>query len=268
MTTNFNFVRNQILHKAFRKAGLVADGESLTPEQLHEAANDLNIINKNLERYRKKLWTEEQLTETLDTPDQVLYSGTTYACIISHTSGATFDSSYWVEIDDDPSATAWAPSSDYTGSSFMAPDGTTSIEMAAVHEVGMEHQRRPIELINRFEDINLPDKTLTGVPEQLYYKRYPTSGRVFLYPIPDRPVVVTYSRIRLPDDITDAGQFPDVPVTLLSYLIYELAAEMAEEYDREEVKINRLRNKAQVELTLAMHNQTEYSDNSFIDPAY
>lgn len=268
MTTTFNMVRNQIIAKAFRKAGILADGEQMTEEQLHEGADDLNLINKNLERYKKKIWTQEQCTESLDTPDRVIYTGTTYACIISHTSGTAFEAANWAEIDDDPEAAAWAPSTSYTGSSFLAPEGTTSIESAVVYEVGLEHQARQIELINRFEDISLPDKTLTGVPEQLYYKRYPTSGRVFLYPIPDRPVVITYSRIRLPEDITSADQFPDVPVTLLSYLIYELAAEIAEEYDREEVKILRLRNKAQAELALSMRNQTEYTDNSFVDPAY
>lgn len=74
--------------------------------------------------------------------------------------------------------------------------------------------------------------------------------------------------IRLLDDLNGAGDFPDVPVTLLAYLIYELAAEIAEENDREPAKIDRLRTKAQVELALAIRNQKEYSDMDFIAPAY
>lgn len=271
MTTTFNMTRNQIVHKAFRKAGLIEDGEQPSPEQLSEAADDLNLIVKNLEKYRRKLWAIEELTQTLDVPDTVQYGGKSYACTLTHTSTPTDTPDLlvqWVEITHDATLPAWASGTAYIGSSFSVPAGTTAIESAMVYATATPYIRRPVSLINRFEDIEIPDKTEVGEPEGIYYRRYPEPGRVFIYPIPDRPQTLVYSRIRLLDDVTTAGQFPDVPVTLIAYLIYELAAEMAEEYDREEAKINRLRNKAQAELALAIRNQKEYTDDSFVEPAY
>ena len=271
MTTTFAMTRNQILHKAFRKAGIVADGEQMTAEQMDEAAEDLNLIVKGLEKYRKKLWTIEDITITLDTPSQASYGGKNYGCIFTHTSTATDTpdtSKYWVEIETDDTLAAWASGTAYIGHSFDVPAGTTAIEHATFYESDSPNTTRKLELMNRFDEQEIPDKTQTGVPEQLYFRRYPLPGRAYIYPIPDRECVITYSRIRLPDDITTAGGFPDIPVTLIAYLIYELAAEIAEEYDRDEIKIQRLRNKAQVELALAIRDQKEYSDHEFISPAY
>lgn len=271
MTTTFAMTRNQIIHKAFRKAGLIEDGEQPSPEQLHEAADDLNLIIKGLEKHRRKLWAVEQLTQTLDVPDQVQYSGKSYACTLTHTAAPTDTPDLlvqWVEITHDATLPAWASGTSYTGSSFSVPAGTTAIESAIVYHAATPHIRTSLDLINRFEDIAIPDKTVVGQPEGLYFRRYPDPGRVFVYPVPDRPLAIEYSRIRLLDDVATADQFPDVPVTLIAYLIYELAAEMAEEYDREEPKIARLRNKAQAELALAIRNQKEYTDDSFVEPAY
>jgi len=271
MTTTFAMTRNQIIHKAFRKAGLIADGEQPSPEQMHEAADDLNLIIKNLEKYRRKLWAVEELTQTLDVPDQVQYSGKSYACTLTHTAALTDTPdllAQWVEIDHDASLDAWASGTSYIGSSFAVPAGTTAIESVIAYPTASPHVRTQVDIINRFEDIEIPDKTIVGEPEGIYFRRYPEPGRVFIYPIPDRPLTLVYSRIRLLEDVTTADQFPDIPVTLIAYLIYELAAEMAEEYDREEPKITRLRNKAQAELALAIRNQKEYSDDSFVEPAY
>lgn len=271
MTTTFAMTRNQILHKAFRKAGIIADGEQMTPEQLQESAEDLNLIVKGLEKYRKKLWTIEDIEQTLNISSRVSYNDTNYGCIFTHTSTVTDtpnSSEYWVEIDTTDTLDAWSSGVSYVGHSFDVPAGTTAIEQATFYETDSPNHTRPLELMNRFEEQELPDKTQTGVPEQLYFRRYPLPGRAFVYPIPDRECVLKYSRIRFPNDINTASDFPDVPVTLIAYLIYELAAEIAEEYDRDEAKIARLRNKAQVELALAIRDQKEYSDKNFISPAY
>lgn len=272
MTTTFSMTRNQILHKAFRKAGILGEGETLTAEQLSESADDLNLIIKNLEKYRRKLWAVETVTQDVGVASQVSYLGINYGCLISHASTALLlptDTTYWVPITTTETLTAWASGTNYNGSSFLAPAGTTAIEQAMIHDTAQPYRQIPLDLMNRFEEMEWPDKTETGTPESLYFRRYPTAvSRVFVYPLPNRPLTITYSRIRLLDDLTAAGEFPDVPVTLIAYLIYEVASEIAEEYDREEAKIVRLRAKAQTELALAIRNQKEYSDSETIAPAY
>jgi hypothetical protein len=189
-------------------------------------------------------------------------------CLITHTSNTDIlptDTEYWTEVETTETPDAWDEEISYAGSSFLAPTGTAAIEIAIINE---SNRNTPVELMNRFEDIALPDKTQTGLVSQLYFKRYPTYGRVYVYPTPDREQTLRFSRIRLLEDLDTAGGFPDVPVTLIAYLIYELASEIAEEYDREEAKIARLRNKAQAELALAIRDQKEYSDCDSIAPAY
>lgn len=267
MTTTFNMARNKIIRKAYRKAGVLGEGEDMSADMLNEAADDLNLIIKNLEKYRRKLWALEDLSQALDVPDQVNYGGKSYACQITHTSSVDHlpgADEYWVEIDEDTTLDDYADATAYTGSSFLVSADTTAIERAICRD--SVSRNTPVELLNRFDDSRIPDKTETGDVDRLYFDR--TNSRVFLYPIPNQALTLHYTRVRLLDDLLTAGGFADVPITLVSYLIYELAAEIAEEYDREAEKIARLRNKAQGDLALAIRNQKEYTDNECIFPAY
>lgn len=266
MTTSFNLTRNQIIHKAYRKAGVLGEGETLEAWQLEEAADDLNLIIKGLEKHRKKLWAIETVVIPITEVSRVSYGGLNYRCTYSHTSTAVIiptNTDYWEEIETTDTLDAWAEDTSYQGSSFASSEGMTAVEQATVKE---SDQITEVTLLNRFQNATIPDRTETGIISELHFERYP--GRITLNPIPDRDMTLTLRYIRLLGDITGAGEFPDVPVTLLAYLIYELAAEIAEESDREAEKINRLRNKAQAELALAIRNQKEYSDMDFIAPAY
>jgi hypothetical protein len=266
MSATFMMTRNQIIQKAYRKAGVVGEGEDMTAGMLNEAADDLNLIIKGLERYRRKLWALEDLQQAIDVPDCVNYGGNSYACQITHTSSTDHlpgTDEYWVLIDEDTSLDDYADATAYTGSSFLVDASTTAIERARYTESIRSY---PLDMMNRFEDNQVAERTTQSTPEGLYFDR--PNSRVYLYPVPNRALTLEFTRIRLLDDLVTAGGFPDVPVTLLSYLIYELAAEIAEEYDREEQKIARLRNKAQGELALAIRNQKEYTDNDTIEPAY
>ena len=266
MTATFTLTRNQIINKAYRKAGIVGEGEEPSAEMLNEAADNLNLIIKGLERYRRKLWALEDLQQAIDAPDCVNYGGSSYACQITHTSSTDHlpgTDEYWVLIDDDATLDDYADATDYTGSSFLVDASTTAIEKARYTETLRSY---PLDMMNRFEESKVVERTTQGTPESLYFDR--PNSRVYLYPVPNRTLILDFTRIRLLEDITAAGDSPDVPVTLLSYLIYELAAEIAEEYDREAQKIDRLRSKAQGELALAIRNQKEYTDNDVIEPAY
>ena len=83
MTATFTLTRNQIINKAYRKAGIVGEGEEPSAEMLSEAADNLNLIIKGLERYRRKLWALEDLQQAIDAPDCVNYGGSSYACQIT-----------------------------------------------------------------------------------------------------------------------------------------------------------------------------------------
>lgn len=272
MTTTFEMVRNQVIVKACRQAGILEQGEQPDPEMLQSAADYLNIMIKDMEVYRKKLWSVEQVTQALTIPDTVTNNGTTYYCIKSHTSTAASEpgvgslwEAYWYAGEViDATASPWAIATSYTNSAEIdAAEATTTIETAFIRHNNTDY---PLEVINRFTEAALPAKYWMGQPQQLRFDR--PNQKIQLHPIPDQPYLLVYNRIRLLEDITTASGDIDIPQTLFSYLILELAAWMAEEYQQEEAKINRLQGKAQAKLALAIRNQHEYTDNKFVDPAY
>lgn len=273
MAVDFNLTRNQILFKACRLAGVLEQGETPEPDMLDTAADWLNLTIKDLEVHRKKLWAVERIQVQVSKSDQVTNNDEVYYCIQSHTSSATTEpgvgaqwEDYWYnsEVLADTTPDAWALSTDYeNGGEITVPEGTTSIERAVIREDDSDY---PVKIINRFGEISIQDKWETDRPCALRFDR--TNQKIFLYYIPDDTYTLTYDRIRLLADIDTASGNPDVPVTLLSYLIYEVGACMAEEYQQESEKINRLRATGQQKLALALRNQTEYTDDSGIEPIF
>lgn len=272
MSTDFTLVRNQILFKACRQAGILEQGETPEPEMLETAADYLNTVVKDLEVHKRKLWALESLQVALTTPSVVTNDDVDYYCIKTHTSGATSEPGmgslsevYWyaAEVEDTTPAT-WATATPYTCSGQLtAPDGTTSIESAFIRYDDVDY---PLEIINRFKENEISEKWELNRPACLRFDR--PNLKIILYPIPDQAYVLFYTRIRLLEDILTAGGELDIPQTLFSYMILETAAWLAEEYQQEEAKIVRLQAKAQQKLALAIRNQVEGSDDTFIRPAY
>ena len=272
MTTTFNQTRNQIIYKACRMSGVLEQGESPDQELLKTAADYLNIIVKELEVHRRKLWVVERAETRVSPSSVVTNNDQTYYALKTHTSSADTEprtgdlwEDYWYNADVlDVAATAWALDTDYTrGGIIIAPDGAQAIETMIIREDDNDY---PVDIINRFKEIQITEKWETDRSKAARFDRY--NSTITLYPIPDKTFTVIYDYIKLPEDILTAGGLVDIPQTLLGYLIFELAAWVAEEYSQSSEKIMRLRSTAQGKLALGIRNQDEFETKDCIDPLF
>lgn len=272
MSTTFNLTRNQIIFKACRMSGILEQGESPEQEMLKTAADYLNIIVKELEVHKKKLWSIVRVQTQVSRSSIVTNGGATYYALQSHTSAANTEpgvgdlwEDYWYNDESTgATATAWALDTAYTrGGVLTAPIGMQALESMTVREDDVDY---PVNILNRFREQEISEKWETDRPSVARYDRY--NSLITLYSIPDDTYTITYEYIRILDDILTAGGTLDIPQTLLGYMIFELAAWLAEEYAQQGDKIMRLRSTAQGKLALALRNQDEFETRSGIDPIY
>lgn len=104
--------------------------------------------------------------------------------------------------------------------SYAPATGTLTIFDAFVRRSGID---TPVYRISREEYAAIPDKTLEGLPTQLFFDR--KAGFYYLWNVPENSTdVLHYWRVRRQQDVTAGSETPDV-----SYLWFEaLAAGLAE----------------------------------------
>jgi len=272
MTVNFQLVRNPILTKACRMAGILEAGEQMDNEMLQSSADHLNMISKELEAFEKKLWSIDRVEIQLPVSSVVSHNGSIYYCLKTHTSSPNNEPGiglgwrdFWYGSDAvESSPVAWALDVDYIrGGEIATPAGTASIESITIREDDTDF---PVPVINRFKEMKIPFKWEVDRPEKARFD-YDRQLLTFYY-LPDKPYTVIYDRLRILEDITVIDDNLDIPSSLYSYLIYELAARMAEEYGQEDIKIRRLEGKAQVRLALISRKQVEYTDCETTEPIF
>lgn len=104
------------------------------------------------------------------------------------------------------------------------PAGTTDILEAYVTVSGLDRLLSPIA---RDEWMGLSEKTLSGVPTTYWVERINAVPVIHLYPVQTTAMSLTYSRIRLPQDITALTQSVDAPALWFDALAAELALRLA-----------------------------------------
>lgn len=118
-----------------------------------------------------------------------------------------------------------------TGGEFNVPRPVV-IERAYVTLNGQEPE---VEVVDADRWSEIPDKTTTGIPEQLYYEADAPLGKVRLYPVPDQAYALalwcwdalpTYTMAQLGTQIT-------LPPGYARMYRYNLALEMAAEYGKD-----------------------------------
>lgn len=275
MTASFDLVRNQIIFKAARMAGLVEEGEQPTPEMLNTAADNLNMIVKELEVHGRRLWNLEEIPGSLHLPSAIRHNDKLYYAIKNHQADydneagvGKYSELYWYESDPDipeEDIRDWVLGDRYcSGARFDLPCGTVGVESVDLRDQFVDF---PMTLINRFQESEISHKWDTGRPHQVQFIRYPEPHLLF-HRIPDGDYAFLVKIVKMPNDITSASGTTGVPQTLLSYLIWELGAWLAEEYGRETEKIVRLRTIGQQKLALALKKQIETSDEPYTTPIF
>lgn len=106
---------------------------------------------------------------------------------------------------------------------YTAASGTLAILEAFVRR---SSQDTAVRKISREEYFGIPDKTVQGLPTQLYFDR--KTGLYYLWHVPENSTdVVHYARLRRLQDVTTGAETPDVPYRWYEALAAGLAAKLA-----------------------------------------
>lgn len=114
----------------------------------------------------------------------------------------------------------------------------------------------PMILMSRLDYRNLPNKTSPGTATQLFYDPRGganNQGQIFLWPAPsDVSSAIKFTWWRMIQDFNSPANNPDLPNEWLNALVWNLAYQMAPEYDVPEARFNRLEKLAAGSLDLVM----------------
>lgn len=267
-TTSFTETRDQLITNALNLLGVVAAGETVTPNDLSYCASALNAMVKAWMAQGIHLWTEEegtiyfvngQASYTLPGANSSDGSGTpvettltspgsgsslTVASTTGMTSGDTLglqlDSNviYWTTISSPPSGTTVTiagsvPTTASSGNQVFtytaALQRPLSIQSARIrNSSGFD---RMMEIKPRQDYMNIPQKTITGSPIILFFTPQISTGIVYVWPTPysvAERLKVTY--LRTIQDFDSGTDQPDFPQEWLECLTFNLAVRIAPSY--------------------------------------
>jgi hypothetical protein len=126
----------------------------------------------------------------------------------------------------------------------------------------------PIMVESRADYFDLPNKTATGTPNIVFYDRRGganSTGKLYVWQPEDPPAdAIKYTFKRPIQDFNAAGDDPDLPQEWIRTLIWNLALEMAPEYDVPEQKIQRIERMADKSLAQVSWYEQELGAISFV----
>ena len=95
---------------------------------------------------------------------------------------------------------------------------------------GIETPLNP--MLSRLDYQSLPNKTATGIPTQLFYDPQLVTAYVYVWPAPvDSLSAINFTYYRSIQDFDTAANTPDLPQEWIRTIVWNLAAEIALEYD-------------------------------------
>lgn len=193
-STNFTVTRDDIIKRALRLLGVVAQGETPTTAQVDEAAFALNMLAKAWQADGMPLWAIKQTSITLVNGQREYVMGI----------GQTIDIPKPLKIYE-----AFNRSS------------TSNVDI-------------PMRPLTKQEYNLLGNKNSSGNPIQFYYDPQRVSGTLSVFPVPTsveaaaNTIVITYQRPF--EDFDSATDEPDFPQEWFDALSYGLACRLAPEY--------------------------------------
>lgn len=95
---------------------------------------------------------------------------------------------------------------------------------------GIETPLNP--MLSRLDYQSLPNKTATGIPTQLFYDPQLVTAYAYVWPAPvDSLSAINFTYYRSIQDFDTAANTPDLPQEWIRTIVWNLAAELAIEYD-------------------------------------
>lgn len=193
-STNFTVTRDDIIKRALRLLGVVAQGETPTTDQVTEAAFALNMLAKAWQADGMPLWAIKQTSITLVNGQR----------------------DYTIGI----------------GQAIDIPKPLKVYE--AFNRSSTSNVDIPMRPLTKQEYNLLGNKSSSGNPIQYYYDPQRVFGTLSFFPVPTsaeaaaNTVVITYQRPF--EDFDSAVDEPDFPQEWFDALSYGLACRLAPEY--------------------------------------
>jgi len=263
---DFNLTRNDIITAAYQEIGVVAFGQTPTPDQFVDASLKLNAMVKAWKAEGIQLWTITDVSLPIQATSVVNGSdGKDYEATQTHTStladepitGANFKL-FW-NLLTTTAAGAWTVATAFTSSQhYILNQQVFGIDHAFVRQ---DNTDTPLEELSRFDYNNLASKTTKGKPTQFYFKRG-LIPELFLYPFPTNTTdfIVNLATIQFPQDFDAASDNPDFVQEWLETLIENLALRLAPKFGITGQRYAQLKQKADESKFLAKGGDEELGD--------
>jgi hypothetical protein len=193
-STDFSISRDSIIKGALRLVGALAVGETPSADQVTEASETLNLLVKAWQADGMPLWARGSYSLALTLGTQSYLIG----------SGQTVNIPKPLKI-----------------TQAILHDTNTNVDI-------------PMRIITRDEYLRLGNKSIKGMPIQIYYDPKRDYGELFLFP-PADSTSVTYKQIQFTyqkpfEDFDASTDTPDFPQEWYEALKYGLATRLAGEY--------------------------------------
>jgi len=303
----FSRNRDQIITDALRRVGAIEAGETPGSQEVTDASAVLNSLIRHWQGTGTHIWRTAEATLFLqaDQTTYTLSSTSTDHCtesfvettiladeangqtVLSVTSSTGMTAADYVGIQVDDGSFHWT--------TIVSVDSATQITITAaiddsaaagnvvvtyttkiVRPLKILAARRysfdsaidtPIDVEDREEYFDIPNKTDSGTPNLIFYDRRGganSTGKLYVWQPQSSPTdAIKFTWARPIQDFNAAGDDADLPLEWTRTLVLNLAVELASEYDVPEQKILRLQAQADRALREMVWNETELGFISF-----
>jgi hypothetical protein len=268
-TVDFTSTRDDIITDALTNLRAIDPSETIEPGKLEQGARYLNRLVKLLQAQGLHLWTEVEATLFMDKGTRIYTFPTAYATgsedfddtttsaaassgdtTITVTAIGNIAVGDFISIELDSGSRQWTTVRLISGTTITLPllitlDG----DVASGNEVVafttkinkpmrvLSARRRissvdsPLILVSREEYVDLPNKSSTGLVNEIYYKPLATTGELYLWPTGDTVTDrLSFTYQRPMEDFDSTSNNPDLPVEWHQMLVTSLAEMLAPAY--------------------------------------
>lgn len=277
--------RDQIIIKALKKCGHLAEGESPSADMITDAADDLNRMIKGFQADGVKLWAYQELVLFLNPAsksyalgpngarcvavENLIATNSTATAIIGATSiilasvsGIIVGMNIGILCDDN--SLFWTTVGGIVGNTVSLVDPllvrATSSPNVWVYQTTADRPLRieqarvqvgpgnelPLRPLSRSDYFSMPNKTSDSTPNSFYYNPSLNTGTFYVWPLPvDSSFYLNMTAYRPLQIFSESTDTLDMPDEDQQGIIWTLAREIAPEYGVDQVTMNLIMTMAQ-----------------------
>lgn len=303
-SVDFTSTRDEIIKDALTLCRAIDPDETVPPEKVVQTSRFLNRMIKAMQAQGLNLWTQAEGILFIDKSTRLYtFPGanacdpedyddtTTSAAAVSGASTIVVSAagniavSDYLSIELDSGSRQWATVGSISGTTIMLPTGTTlDGDVASGNEIiafttkinrplQILSARRtintvdsPLEVVSRQEYTDLPNKSDTGLINEVYYKPLNTTGQLYVWPTGDGATNrLSFTYQRPIEDFDATSDNPDYPIEHHEMLVANLAYRLAPTYGVPSGIFNMIREQAQMTFAMASTFDSEFT-SVFLNP--